>query len=271
MNITVIKRRIIIVIVMILMLTTICGCASKERKEQLVVFAAASLTETLTEIGREFEAENEGIEVIYNFDSSGSLVRQIEEGAYCDVFISASAESMNKLRGDSSGSGYIVADAENVPVRNELVLATDNPPKVEVQSLEDMKVALEENTTLLSMGNADVPAGCYASLLLKYLGIDEAEVARRGAITYAGNVKEIVTQIKEGAAQLGLVYRTDAAEANLYVIDTASEEMCGEIIYPCCVMSGSNMPDEAESYLKMLESGVSRHIFEEAGFIVNVE
>ena len=276
--------------VITLALTALCGCAALGQqasvteqaeagaeasgtvesvsKRQLVVFAASSLTETLTEIKGVYEEANKGIEVVYNFDSSGTLARQIEEGAYCDVFISAALKQIDDLEGDDEASSLVAPGSRRNILRNELVLVSDATTDMGIETFDDMKAAMEEHTALLSIGNSDVPAGKYASNLLKYLGIDEEAAAREGAVTYAGNVKEIVTQVQEGAAQIGLVYRTDAVAADIHIIDVATEEMCGEIVYPCCIMKGSNMSEEASAFLEMLTSEEGRKIFEEGGFLL---
>ncbi len=247
-------------------------CMSAAAETELVVFAAASLTETLTKIGERYEEENPDITLAFNFDSSGTLKTQIEEGADCDVFLSAGQKQMNELD--------ILADEEKNPDRLDfvkedsridllenkvaLVVPEDNPKKIE--SFSQLADLLRDGEILMAMGNADVPVGQYTQKILEYYGLNEEELARAGKITYGSNVKEVTVQVLEGSVDCGVVYCTDAFSAGLDVTDSATAEMCGQVIYPAAVMKNSSDPEAAQAFLDYLGTDEAMDLFEEVGF-----
>ena len=247
-------------------------CMSAAAETELVVFAAASLTETLTKIGERYEEENPDITLAFNFDSSGTLKTQIEEGADCDVFLSAGQKQMNELD--------ILADEEKNPDRLDfvkedsridllenkvaLVVPEDNPKKIE--SFSQLAELLKDGEILMAMGNADVPVGQYTQKILDYYGLNEEELAQAGKITYGTNVKEVTVQVLEGSVDCGVVYCTDAFSAGLDVIDSATAEMCGQVIYPAAVMKNSSDPEAAQAFLDYLGTEEAMDLFEEVGF-----
>lgn len=119
---------------------------------------------------------------------------------------------------------------------------------------------------LLVMGNSDVPVGQYTQKILAYYGLDEEALAKAGKITYGTNVKEVTTQVKEGSVNCGVIYCTDAFSAGLTVVDSATAEMCGQVIYPAAVMKNSAHPAEAQAFLDYLSSPEAMAIFESVGF-----
>ncbi len=121
-------------------------------------------------------------------------------------------------------------------------------------------------TPLLAMGNSDVPVGQYTQKILTFYGLDEEKLAKDGKITYGTNVKEVTTQVKEGSVKCGVVYCTDAFSAGLTVVDNATAEMCGQVIYPAAVLKVSEHPDAAQAFLDYLSSPEAMAVFEEVGF-----
>ena len=171
---------------------------------EIIVFAAASMTETLTQIKDMYEAEHPGVTIIYNFDSSGTLKTQIQQGADCDVF--------------------------------------------------------------MAMGNSDVPVGQYTQKILAYYELNEEDLANAGLITYGTNVKQVTTQVSEASVDCGIVYCTDAFSADLTVVDSATAEMCGQVIYPAAVLNVSANPDAAQAFLDYLSTDAAMAVFEAVGF-----
>ena len=241
-------------------------------KEELIVFAAASLTETLTEIGKAYEELDPSVTVIFNFDSSGTLKTQIEEGADCDLFISAAPRQMNQLditadpEKNPDGLDLIDPDTRRNLLENKVVLAVPEENPKNINTYEDMVEGLKDKSILLAMGNEDVPVGQYTQKILQYYGLDEAELASDGVITYGSNVKEVTTQISEASVDCGIIYSTDAFFAGLTAVDTATEEMCGQVIYPAAVLKGSAHPDEAKAFLEYLTGDESSKVLERVGF-----
>lgn len=250
------------------------GSASDSgKKTELVVFAAASMTETLNQIKTDYEAQHKDVTLTYNFDSSGTLKTQIQEGATCDVFISAAQKQMDQLDASKDETAnpekldFINSDSRIDLLENKVVLVVpENNPK-NINSFDDLKSKLESGDVLMAMGNSDVPVGQYTQKILQYFGLDEKALADAGEITYGSNVKEVTTQVSEGSADCGIVYYTDAYSAGLKVVGEATEEMCGKTIYPAAVMKNSEHPEQAQEFLAYLSSDAAAKVFEKVGFV----
>ena len=243
------------------------------KKTELVVFAAASMTETLNQIKTDYEAQHKDITLTYNFDSSGTLKTQIQEGATCDVFISAAQKQMDQLDASKDETAnpekldFINSDSRMDLLENKVVLVVpENNPK-NINSFDDLKNKLESGDVLMAMGNSDVPVGQYTQKILQYFGLDEKALADAGEITYGSNVKEVTTQVSEGSADCGIVYYTDAYSAGLKIVGEATEEMCGKTIYPAAVMKNSEHPEQAQEFLAYLSSDAAAKVFEKVGFV----
>lgn len=246
--------------------------ADASEKTELVVFAAASMTETLNQIKTDYEAQHKDITLTYNFDSSGTLKTQIQEGATCDVFISAAQKQMDQLDASKDNTAnpeqldFINSDSRMDLLENKVVLVVpENNPK-NINSFDDLKSKLESGDVLLAMGNSDVPVGQYTQKILQYWGLNEKALADAGEITYGSNVKEVTTQVSEGSADCGVVYYTDAYSAGLKSAGEATEKMCGKTIYPAAVMKNSEHPEQAQEFLAYLSSDAAAKVFEKVGF-----
>lgn len=247
--------------------------ADASEKTELVVFAAASMTETLNQIKTDYEAQHKDITLTYNFDSSGTLKTQIQEGATCDVFISAAQKQMDQLDASKDNTAnpeqldFINSDSRMDLLENKVVLVVpENNPK-NINSFDDLKSKLKSGDVLMAMGNSDVPVGQYTQKILQYLGLDEKALADTGKITYGSNVKEVTTQVSEGSADCGIVYYTDAYSAGLKVVGEATEEMCGKTIYPAAVVKNSKHPEQAQEFLDYLHGDAATQVFEKVGFV----
>ena len=267
-----IKKMTALLLTGVLMLS-VTGCGGSEgKKVNLTVFAAASMTETLEEIGGNYSKEHPDVKVTFNFDSSGTLKTQIEEGAECDLFISAAKKQMDELDITSDKSvntdGLDKVDPETrldiLENKVTLVVPEDNPKKIE--SYDALIDHLKKKDILMAMGNEDVPVGQYTQKILTFYGLDEKSLADDGLITYGSNVKEVTTQVSESAADCGIIYSTDAFSAGLKVVDTATEEMCGRVIYPAAVLKESKHTEEAKAFLDYLGTDESKSVFEKVGF-----
>lgn len=244
----------------------------KAEKTELIVFAAASMTETLTELGNAYMEEHSGISLIFNFDSSGTLKTQIQEGAPCDIFISAGQLQMNQLdinadpEVNTEGLDFVKEDTRFDILENKVTLVVPEGNPAGIESFEDLRDRLEDHSVLMAMGNADVPVGQYTQKILEYYGLSEDELASAGCITYGSNVKEVTTQVSEAAADCGIIYATDAFSAKLTVADTAAADMCGQVIYPAAVLNVSENPEEAQDFLDYLTGEEADTVFERVGF-----
>lgn len=239
---------------------------------ELIVFAAASLTETLTELGEGYMKQHENVTVVFNFDSSGTLKTQIQEGADCDVFISAGQKQMNQLDitagadVNTEGLDFVLDGTRFDILENKVALSVPDGNGAGINSYDGLASALAGGGVMLAMGNSDVPVGQYTQKILAWYNLDEAALAAAGSVTYGSNVKEITTQVSEATVDCGIIYQTDAFSAGLTVVDTATAEMCGQVIYPAAVMNVSKNPDTAKDFLDFLTSAEADAVFEAVGF-----
>ena len=239
---------------------------------ELVVFAAASMTETMTEIKAMYEAANPGVTITCNFDSSGTLKTQIQEGAECDLFISAAPKQMNALdvscdaEKNPDGLDFVLQGSRVDLLENKVALVVPEGNPKNINSFDELAAALRDGEILMAMGNEDVPVGQYTQKILAFYGLSEEELAAAGKITYGSNVKEVTTQVKEGSVDCGVVYCTDAASAGLTIRDTATKEMCGQIIYPAAVMKNSANIQAAQAFLDFVAVGAGKDILSKYGF-----
>lgn len=239
---------------------------------ELIVFAAASLQETLTQIGNNYMAANPNISLTFSFDSSGTLKTQIESGADCDIFISAGQKQMDQLDINASsdvntdGLDFVLADSRKDILENKVTLAVPDGNPAGVESFDQMAEKLAAGDLFLAMGNEDVPVGQYTQKIFDYYGLNEADLASQGLITYGSNVKEVTTQVSEAAVDCGVIYATDAFSAGLTVVDAATAEMCGQVIYPAAVLNVSNNVEAAQAFLDYCFTDEAMTVFESVGF-----
>ena len=238
---------------------------------EVVVFAAASLEATLTEIADLYKEVAPEVTLTFSFESSGTLRTQIKEGAVCDLFISAGQSQMNDLEAgqNEDGADYVYADTRIDFVENKVVLAVPDDNPAGIETFSDLAT---DKLSLLCIGNDDVPVGSYSLEILDTLGIDIAQLESDGKVTYASNVTEVANQVKEGAVDCGIIYATDAYTYELTVVDQATSDMCSQVIYPAAVMkSGSGEAAEAAAqafldYLHTDENAIA--VLEGVGFTV---
>ena len=239
---------------------------------ELIVFAAASLTETLTAIGETYSAENPGVTFRFNFDSSGILKTQIQEGADCNLFISAGQKQMDQLDIMASADvnkdrlDFVDSDTRVDLLENKVVLCVPEGSDKGIDSFDALAEHLKAQDILFCMGNSDVPVGQYTQKILACYDLDEEALAAAGVITYGSNVKEVTTQITEASVDAGVVYCTDAFSAGLTPVDEATKEMCGQVIYPAAVLKAAPNAEAAREFLAYLQTDRAATVFESVGF-----
>ena len=239
---------------------------------ELIVFAAASLTEILTAIGETYSAENPGVTFRFNFDSSGTLKTQIQEGADCDLFISAGQKQMDQLDIMASADvnkdrlDFVDSDTRVDLLENKVVLCVPEGSDKGIDNFDALAEHLKAQDILFCMGNSDVPVGQYTQKILAYYDLDEEALAAAGVITYGSNVKEVTTQITEASVDAGVVYCTDAFSAGLTPVDEATKEMCGQVIYPAAVLMAAPNAEAAKEFLAYLQTDRAATVFEGVGF-----
>ena len=234
----------------------------KQQNVTVTVFAAASLTESLTMLGNKFQEKHPGIRILFNFDSSGTLKRQIEEGVVSDIFISAAPKQMNELE----NGGRVLSGSRIDLLENKVTLAVPENNQYQFNSFGDLAEKLHDCRVPFAVGNADVPVGQYSQKIFSYLGLKQDELEKMGCLSYGSNVKEVTTQISEGMVMAGIVYATDAVSAKLTVVDTATEQMCGRVIYPAALLKNTGVQTQAQDFLNYLSSEDAKKVFEQIGF-----
>lgn len=239
---------------------------------ELIVFAAASMTETLTQIAELYKAVAPNVALTFNFDSSGTLKTQIQEGADCDLFISAGQKQMNQLditakpEVNTDGLDFVLEGSRINLLENRVTLCVAADSDKGIDSFEVLAEKLKSGEVLMAMGNSDVPVGQYTQKILAYFNLDEEALAKAGAITYGTNVKEVTTQVKASSVDCGIVYCTDAYSAGLTPVAYATAEMCGQVIYPAAVLKVSKHPEAAQAFLDYLTTPEAMAVFEAVGF-----
>lgn len=239
---------------------------------ELIVFAAASMTETMNQIAELYKAKAPNVTLIYNFDSSGTLKTQIQEGAECDLFISAGQKQMNQLditadpEVNTDKLDFVLEDTRINLLENRVTLCVPEGNPKDIKSFDDLADKLKEGSVLMAMGNSDVPVGQYTQKILAFYGLDEEKLAKDGVITYGTNVKEVTTQVTEASVDCGVVYCTDAFSAGLTPVDYATKEMCGQVIYPAAVLNISGNQEAAKEFLAYLQTDEAMKVFEAVGF-----
>ena len=236
--------------------------ASNPGPRTLNVFAAASLTDAFTEMGKNFEAANPGVTVTFNFAGSQALKTQIEEGAPADVFASANQTEMEAL----VSGGYIAQGASKNFLSNKLVLIlpADNPALLE--TLED----LARPGIKLVLAAEEVPVGKYARQVLDNLnrvyGSDFKEKTLANVVSNEDNVKQVVAKVQLGEADAGIVYTSDAVAAP----DLKTIEIPGDtnVIakYPIATLTQSANTDVANAFITYILSSEGQTILRKWGF-----
>lgn len=269
-----------------LMLTALFGCGQASQTAdgaqdtqsaqttELTVFAAASMTETLNQIAEDYKTVDPNVSLTFNFASSGDLLSQIREGADCDVFISAAPKQMNALDGslkndaDKNPDGLDeLLDGTRIDLlENKVVLAVPEGNPKGIESFDKLADQMGAGEVFLAIGNSDVPVGQYTRKIFAHYGLDEQSLTDAGVLTYGSNVKEVTTQVSEGAVDCGIIYATDAYSAGLESVDEATADMCGQVIYPAAVLRNSAHPDEAKAFLDYLTGEDAGRVFESVGF-----
>jgi molybdate transport system substrate-binding protein len=238
---------------------------------ELTVFGAASMTEALTQIGVTYEAAHPDIKLTFNFDSSGTLQTQIEEGAEADIFVSAGQKQMNALDAAASaednpnGQDFVLTDTRFDLLTNTIVLIVPEGSKKGIASFEDVAT---DKVSLIALGNSDVPVGQYAQDVFESLGIWE-KMNDEGKITFASNVKEVLTQVESAAVDCGVVYISDAATGTgVTVVAAAPEGSHKPVNYPAAVLKGTKHEAEAKAFLEYLKGEECAKVFTDIGFQV---
>jgi molybdate transport system substrate-binding protein len=222
----------------------------------LNVFAAASMTEAMNKIIENYKAAAPNVTIVPTYESSGTLLTQIQEGAEADIFISAAQKQMNTLADDNG----IIADTRFDLVKNEVVLVVPNGNPKNIKTFDDAAKA-----DLIALGNSDVPVGQYSEEIFTSMGVWDSVKAKA---TLGSNVKEVTSWVSEGTVDCGVVYATDAFSAGLEVVaaNPPAGTLKTPVLYPAAVLADSANADAAKAFLDYLQTDASGGVFAEIGF-----
>ena len=237
-----------------LLVMALGGCRSK--RTSLTISAAASLQETLAEVETLYRFSHTTVDFRNNFGSSGTLAREIEQGAPVDVFISAAAKPMDDLE----GKGLIAAGTRQNLLHNSLVLIVPVDSK-----LQGLAALGDPSTRMIAVGDpASVPAGQYAQQTLNALHLYDQV---KGKLVLGKDVRQVLTYIETGDADAGFVYATDAQiSRRVRVAAVVPESDHDPIIYPAAVIKTSDNQEASRSFVEFLGSSDARAVFTKHGY-----
>ena len=197
------------------------------------------------------------MQLVFTCDSSGTLQKQIEQGAVCDVFISAAQKQMDALQEQD----LIDPDTRFDLLENRVVLVVPEGDPASVGRFDDL---VDDRVRLIALGYSDVPVGQYAQELFENMGIWQELQPK---ITFGSNVKEVTTQVAEGVVDCGVVYATDAVAAGLAAVDEADHsQLQARVIYPAAALRASEHPQQAADFLAFLKTEEACRVLRAAGF-----
>jgi len=235
--------------------------ATPPQKVELNISAAVSLKDALTEIQKFYETKNPTIRLTYNLGASGSLQKQIEQGAPADIFISAAPKQMNDLE----EKNLVNKPTRKNLVENKLVIIVPKASSINISKYEDLT---KDEVQKVSFGETgSVPAGQYAQEVLKKLGI--WDIIKPKAVL-AKDVRTVLTYVETGNVEAGIVYKTDAISSDkVNIATTAPEGSHQPIVYPVAILSGTKQQKPAEDFLAFLSTPECKTIFEKYGFTMS--
>ncbi|MDV3427135.1 MAG: molybdate ABC transporter substrate-binding protein [Bacillota bacterium] len=243
------------------------GCSKKQaevtpkaQQVNLTVLAAASMTDVLKDLQKDYETANPNVKLTFSFASSGALQTQIEQGAPADVFVSAATKQMTALK----DKNLMVNDSIIKLLKNKVVLVVPANGTSAVANFED---AATDKVKKIALGEPkSVPAGQYAEDVFTSLKVLDKVKAKA---VYGDNVRTVLTYVESGNADCGVVYATDAATTTkVKVVCEAPKGSCKDIIYPAGIVKASKNQEASQAFLKFLQSDTAAAKFEKYGFVM---
>ena len=288
------RRRILAVILISVMLFSMVGCtgdaeesaggaggtAESGKTTEIQVFIAASLNTVMTELADLYNEDHPEVKIIYNADSSGTLLTQIREGYECDIFFSAAQKQMDDLEAD----GLMVEGTRADVVNNQVVVVTLKDSGTKVTGLEDL-----DKAESIALAGGSVPVGKYTRQALVNLGIlpdtgepdgittEKVSEALGGVeISEQDNVSKVLTAVAEGSCEVGTTYYSDTYgyEDDLDILQTVSYDLTGDVIYPVARVVNEEADEAqtaaAEDFLEFILSDEAKTVFESYYFDTDV-
>ena len=244
------------------MFSTGVFAADTDLKGEVNTFIAASLSNAMEEIQKDFNETYPDVEILYNADSSGTLQTQIEEGARCDIFFSAADKQMNALVDENLAKKDTVEDI----LENKVVLIKPKDGETKVTGFENITDAAN-----IALAGDSVPVGQYAREIFDNLGITDE--VNKMEINEGKNVSEVLAAVSEGSNEIGIVYATDAASVadKVDVIAEApADALKTPVLYPVGLIEDKEASKDdtaaAEAFLEYIKSDDAMKVFEKYGF-----
>ena len=250
-------------------------------KTQIQVFIAASLNTVMTDLAAKYNENHPEVEIVYNADSSGKLMEQIENGFACDIFFSAATKQMDQLETD----GLLVDGSRKNVVNNQVVVVTRKDSGTAVTGLADIGKA-----SSIAMADGSVPVGKYTRQAMVNLGLleqtddvsaittKEVSDALGGVeISEQGNVSQVLTAVAEGNCEVGTTYYSDTCgyEDQLDILEKVSYDLTGNVIYPIALVKNDEATEAetaaAEEFLTYVTSDEAKSVFDSYYFDTDVE
>lgn len=243
-----------------LLVSASAGAMAKEEKTELLISAAASLQDSLLAMQPEFEKQNPTLKLTFNFGSSGTLQKQIEEGAPADVFISAGSKQMKTL----VDKGLVESENQTPLLANDLVLVIPSDSSIKLAK-ETSKELTKTDFKSVAIGIPEtVPAGTYAKQTLDYLKIYD-ELAPK--LVQGKDVRQVLTYVETRNADAGFVYRTDALTSKkVKVVLTIASWAHDPIVYPEGIVKETKHLNEAKIFYQYLQGKEATAVFVKYGF-----
>ncbi len=266
------RRILIFLLIMILSTTVLFGCKSEDvstedddipdetpkKTVELLVSAAASLTDVMEELAEEYKAVEPEIDLTFTFGSSGALQAQIEEGAPVDVFMSAAQKQMDSLKTD----GLMLDDTIKTLLENKVVLITPKDSELKISSFEELD---DDTIKKIAVGDpGNVPVGQYTEEIFQSLELKDKVEPK---LVLGNDVRAVLTWVENEEVDCGVVYATDAFTTDkVNIVTEAPEGSHKEVTYPAGVVKDSKHSEEAKTFLDFLSTEKAASIFEKYGF-----
>lgn len=257
------------------------GKATAEEETEIQVFIAASLNTVMTELAKEYQKDHPNVKIIYNADSSGTLLTQIEEGYECDLFFSAAQKQMDVLEAD----GFLVDGTRSDVVNNQVVVITLKDSKTKVKGLANL-----QDAESIALAGGSVPVGKYTRQALVNMGIihtsndpdsitaQEISEAFGGVeISEQDNVSKVLMAVAEGSCEVGTTYYSDiyGDEDDIKILEKVSSDLTGDVIYPIAQIvnkeADKKQTEAAEDFMDFLLSDEAAKVFESYYFDTDIK
>ena len=255
--------------------------ATEGEKTEIQVFVAASLKNVMEELGAQYEKDNPSVKLIFQADSSGKLLTQIQEGYACDVFFSAAQKQMDTLQEE----GKLVEGTRQNVVNNQLCVITRKDSGTKVTGLETLKDAKS-----IALADGTVPVGRYTRKALVSLGIlpeaeDLSKISTKEVsdalggveISEQSNVSKVLAAVVEGSSEVGTTYYSDTygKDMDVEILEKVSYDLTGNVIYPISQVVNDEASDaeitEAKKFVEFVCSDAAKETFQKYYFDTNVE